>query len=62
MITVKPQTSWSSSNGKVFTVIHVIDDAEGNTWVHYRNQEGQEFSCFQESFISRFSVLPDQSH
>jgi hypothetical protein len=27
---------------------------DGNTWVHYRNQQGEEFSCFEEAFILRF--------
>ncbi len=59
METVKPQTNWSSSEGRVFTVLHVIRDEHGNDWVHYRNQDGKEFSCYQESFLSRFTVLPD---
>jgi len=59
METVKPQTNWSSADGKKFTVIHVVDDAEGHTWVHYRNQQGQEFSCYKESFLSRFTLQPD---
>ena len=56
---VKPQTNWSGADGKLFTVIHVVQDQEGHTWVHYRNQQGQEFSCYQESFLSRFRKDPD---
>ena len=42
METVKPQTNWGSVDGKKFTVIHVIEDNEGHTWVHYRNQQGHD--------------------
>lgn len=59
METVKPQTNWSSTEGRVFTVLHVIRDEQGHTWVHYRNQDGNEFSCYQESFLSRFRQQPD---
>ena len=40
----------------IFTVLHTIE-LEGNTWVHYRNDK-QEYSCYLESFLQRFSEIP----
>ena len=43
--------------GNKFRVIEVgsIDD---HTWIHYKNQQtGQEYSCYQESFESRFKPI-----
>jgi hypothetical protein len=53
---------WSSSDGRTFQVINEID-LEGITWVHYRRidseyDEPKEFSCYKESFLSRFYQLP----
>lgn len=57
---VKEGTRWWSSEGKKFLVIHVIEQ-EGHVWVHYRSEEPtpKEYSCYQESFVSRFSPLPE---
>jgi hypothetical protein len=27
---------------------------DGHTWVHYRNQQAEEFSCYEEAFLLRF--------
>jgi hypothetical protein len=50
---VKQGSNWYDGNGKTFTVIHTVV-IEGNTWVHYRNQQGEEFSCYEEAFLLRF--------
>lgn len=57
-------TRWTSngSSSEVFIILHVIEQ-DNHTWVHYRrddNKSGtpEEFSCYQESFVSRFSPLP----
>jgi hypothetical protein len=50
---VKQGSNWHDGVGKTFTVIHTIV-IDGNNWVHYRNQQGEEFSCFEEAFVSRF--------
>lgn len=60
---VKEGTKWSSIDGKVFHVLHVVE-IEGHTWVHYiletkDTNVTKEFSCYQESFLSRFSPLPE---
>ncbi len=59
---VKEGSRWSGdgSSRDVFVVIHVIEQ-EGHTWVHYRRDSGtpDEFSCYEESFVSRFTQLPE---
>lgn len=57
---VQEGSRWWSSNGKKFTVIHVLEQ-EGHVWVHYRDEskEPKEYSCYLESFILRFSPLPE---
>ena len=53
---------WAGSDGSKFQVITeaVVD---GNDWVHYRRIDTrptgpEEFSCFKESFLERFTKLP----
>lgn len=64
---VKEGTVWSSTDGTKFRVIHVID-IHDHTWVHYRKEYGiirpeepdnKEYSCYLESFISRFRQQPE---
>lgn len=59
---VKESTVWSSIDGKRFVVINVVD-VEDHTWVHYRLEGSQdppkEYSCYIESFVSRFRKEPD---
>ncbi len=50
---VKEGSTWSGIDREQFTVIHRVV-VDGNTWIHYRNQRGQEFSCFEEAFVARF--------
>ena len=59
-MTVTEGSRWMASDGKKFTVIHVIQQ-EGHTWVHYRSEsnEPKEYSCYLESFLSRFSSIPE---
>lgn len=58
---VKVGTRWWGGDNKKFVVIHVIEQ-EGHTWVHYRDDhrdEPREYSCYLESFLSRFRQLPE---
>ncbi len=58
---IKEGSKWSGSDGKVFHVISIIE-LEGNTWVHYileNAKEPREYSCYLESFLSRFTALPE---
>lgn len=60
---VKEGTRWSSSEGNVFHVMSVVE-VDGQTWVHYEQDNVSEcrtFSCWIESFISRFSPILNES-
>jgi len=58
---VKERTRWTSSDGKIFHVIHRVE-LEGHVWIHYileDKENSTEFSCYEESFLSRFTPLPE---
>jgi len=58
---VKEGSRWGSADGKKFHVIHRIE-IEGKIWIHYLLENGEnsiEFSCYEESFLSRFLPLPE---
>jgi hypothetical protein len=60
---IKQGSKWDDGNGKVFRVIQIVQ-IEGHTWIHYINDrlsenETREYSCYQESFLSRFNPLPE---
>lgn len=50
---VSPSSNWYDGSGQTFTVLHRVV-LDGKTWIHYRNQQGQEFSCYEEAFLLRF--------
>lgn len=55
-------SKWSSADGKVFVVINVVTTEDGHEWVYYRTSLGdppREYSCYTESFLSRFTRLPE---
>lgn len=59
---IKAGSKWAGTEHDVFCVIHVIE-LDGHTWVHYRKVKEEdpirEYSCYQESFLSRFRELPE---
>ena len=62
---VKSGSLWASTDSKKFRVIDVAD-VDGHTWVHYKNEvqgwdqsSANEYSCYLESFVSRFRILPE---
>jgi len=60
---IKNGSRWSGSDGLVFIVIGTMI-IEGKDWVYYRADRPkagmpEEFSCYTESFISRFRPLPE---
>lgn len=60
---IKNGSRWWSNDGKTFVVISTAV-IENNEWVYYRTEQPveylpREFSCFKESFLSRFSLLPE---
>ena len=61
---VKVGSKWSGSGNEknIFRVIHVVE-LDGHTWIHYINESvledhDREYSCYQESFLSRFREMP----
>jgi len=60
---IKAGSGWWTSSGQQFVVISTAL-VEGKEWVYYRSSKPkddtpQEFSCYKESFLSRFSPLPE---
>lgn len=61
---IKNGSKWSGNDSRVFVVLHTLEQ-DGHTWVHYRSEKPgengtpQEYSCYQESFLSRFRPLPE---
>lgn len=57
---IKEGSRWWAGDQKKFVVLHVIEQ-EGHTWVHYRDESAdpKEFSCYKESFLQRFTPLPE---
>lgn len=52
-------SKWAGNDRKVF-YIKAIVDIEGHTWVHYGEYgTDREYSCYRESFLSRFTSIPD---
>ena len=65
MTTVKEGSLWRTADGKKFRVLSIVE-TNGHTWVHYRNEldavsqkDANEYSCYIESFVERFSSTPD---
>ena len=58
---VKKGSQWWAGEGKKFVVLDEVV-IEGYVWIHYRDALGdppKEYSCYKESFMSRFRPLPD---
>ncbi len=60
---IKNGSKWRGTEGRVFIVISTMI-LEGKEWVHYRLEKPEDhlpesFSCFSESFLLRFSHIPD---
>ncbi len=60
---IKSGSRWWAAGGQKFVVISttVLEDKE---WVYYRAEKPKddmphEFSCYKESFLTRFSPLPE---
>jgi len=60
---VKTGSKWSGNEENIFRVIQVVE-LDGHTWIHYIKENepedsNREYSCYEESFLSRFRELPD---
>ena len=66
-MTIKVGSRWWAGSNKKFLVLAIVEASDGNVWVHYRDDRGQysssenckEYSCYKESFLQRFSPLPE---
>jgi len=61
----KDGSKWYGTHrNDVFHILHTIE-LDGHIWVHYiketkqETNEVREFSCYLESFLSRFTPLPE---
>ena len=59
---IKQGSKWVSNGDHIFRVIDVIE-IEDHTWVHYIKENApednnREYSCYEESFLSRFRQVP----
>lgn len=56
-------SKWIDHEEKIFCVINIMK-IEGKNWVYYRlentEKEPREFSCFEESFLSRFTPYTNE--
>lgn len=50
---IKVGSVWAAGD-REFTVLAVVE-LDGHTWVHYRDQKGQEYSCYEGAFTERFT-------
>jgi len=59
---IKLGSRWAGAGYRqIFVVLAEVklDDA---IWIHYRDEAGdppQEYSCYKDSFLSRFTPLPE---
>ena len=51
MITVGSR--WLAPN-MTRSVVELTEEKDGETWVHYENNQGQKFSCLEAAFLYRF--------
>lgn len=56
---VKEGTKWVGNEGREFVVIHRVE-LEGNIWIHYRDHQAQEYSCYEDAFLYRFRELANE--
>ena len=59
---IKVGSKWVGNENNIFRVIHVIE-LDNHTWVHYikdnaPEDSNREYSCYEESFLSRFREIP----
>jgi hypothetical protein len=56
----KQGSKWTGYNQDIFRVINIVEVGD-HTWVHYRKEntktEPQEYSCYVESFLSKFTEI-----
>jgi hypothetical protein len=61
---IKSGTIWADVNSRRYVVLGVLP-IEDKMWVHYRLEKQEdhlpnEFSCYEESFLSRFTPIVNE--
>lgn len=62
---IRTGSTWTDSSHRRFHVINTTE-VNGKVWVFYKlenpekHNENTEFSCYEESFIARFSPYENQ--
>ena len=59
---IKVGSKWVGNEDNIFRVIHVVE-LDDHTWIHYIKENtsediNREYSCYEESFLSRFRQVP----
>jgi hypothetical protein len=57
-------SKWQSSDRATFIVINTVE-LNGKNWVYYRLEKSpisKEYSCYEESFVSRFVQFNNHSY
>lgn len=60
---IKVGQVWRGNSGEIFRVLAIVEQQD-NTWVHYRKEsisEPTEYSCYLESFLTRFSLCSNEN-
>lgn len=65
-VQVKAGSRWQGTGRTQFVVISVVE-LDNHIWVHYREDistredlSTREYSCYEESFVQRFSLMLNQ--
>lgn len=53
---VKLNSVWTDTNDNKFTVVKLTTD-NNKTWIHYKNSQEQQYSCYAEAFTHRFTEV-----
>jgi hypothetical protein len=59
---IKQGSRWvGSDHSKKFIILSEVH-LDDEVWIHYRDELGEppkEYSCYRDSFLSRFTTLPE---
>ena len=61
---IKEGSRWNGVDRKTFIVLAEVYTDEA-VWIHYRDEHGEpprEYSCYKDSFLSRFTLNANQEH
>ena len=59
---IKLGSRWAGAGYRQIFVVLAEVKLDDTIWIHYRDEAGEpprEYSCFKDSFLSRFTSLPE---